>query len=153
MVARDHRRPEKGTSMQWESTRTPRRQVVVGAGLGLATVAIAGCGAHDAKPSEESTAGPGGGDEPLATTADVPVGSGVVVGDTVVTQPTAGTFTGLSSTCTHAGCKVSEVVDGEIVCPCHGSRFRLDGSVAKGPATQPLASRPVTVKGADIFAG
>jgi Rieske Fe-S protein len=142
--------------MQFDPTRTPRRQVVLGAGLGFAGVAVTACSTYGAKPPEESTAAPAGGeptDQPLAKTDDVPVGSGVIVGDTVITQPTAGTFTGLSSTCTHAGCKVTEVVDGEIVCPCHGSRFRLDGSVAKGPATKPLAGAPVTVKGQEIFAG
>lgn len=142
--------------MELDSTRTPRRQVVLGAGLGLAAVAVAACSSPGAEPAEESPSAPadsGAATAPLAKTADVPVGSGVIVGDTVVTQPTAGTFTGLSSTCTHAGCKVSEVVDGEIVCPCHGSRFHLDGSVAKGPAAKPLASSPVTVKGGEIFAG
>ena len=78
---------------------------------------------------------PGGA---IAKTADVPVGSGVIVDDIVVTQPTAGVFKGFSSTCTHKGCAVNKVADGTIDCPCHGSKFNLDGSVAKGPATAPL---------------
>ncbi|MDT5112804.1 MAG: hypothetical protein QOE20_4694, partial [Mycobacterium sp.] len=89
----------------------------------------------------------------LAKTADVPVGGGVIAGDTVVTQPTAGVFKGLSSICTHAGCNVSEIVDGTIDCPCHGSKFNLDGTVAKGPATKPLEAKAITVQGDSIVAG
>jgi nitrite reductase/ring-hydroxylating ferredoxin subunit len=40
--------------------------------------------------------------------------------------------------CTHLGCRISQVADGLIACPCHGSKFRPDGSVASGPATRPL---------------
>ncbi|MGA8636153.1 MAG: Rieske (2Fe-2S) protein, partial [Candidatus Dormiibacterota bacterium] len=42
--------------------------------------------------------------------------------------------------CTHAGGPLNEgtVEDGEVVCPWHGSRFRLsDGAVLGGPATFP----------------
>ena len=82
-----------------------------------------------------------------------PVGSGVIVGEVVVTQAVAGDFKCFSSTCTHAGCAVNEVVDGTINCPCHGSKFNLDGSVAHGPATKPLESKVVTVQGDSIVAG
>ena len=71
----------------------------------------------------------------------------------VITQPTAGDFKGFSATCTHAGCTVNEVVDGTINCPCHGSKFNLDGSVANGPATKPLASEAVSVQGNSIVLG
>ncbi len=45
----------------------------------------------------------------------------------------------VSSTCTHMGCLVSfNDVEREWECPCHGSRFGLDGSVLQGPATTAL---------------
>ena len=41
--------------------------------------------------------------------------------------------------CTHMGCTVSYDKDtGQIACPCHGSRYALDGSVTRGPAKRPL---------------
>jgi cytochrome b6-f complex iron-sulfur subunit len=48
-------------------------------------------------------------------------------------------FRALSSVCTHLGC-VTRYQPGEetIACPCHGSRFSLDGEVLSGPAPRPL---------------
>ena len=48
---------------------------------------------------------------------------------TSYSQPSQGAFNGLSAICTHQGCTVSKVADGTIDCPCHGSKFNLDGSV------------------------
>lgn len=66
----------------------------------------------------------------------------------MVTQPERGRFKAFSAICTHQQCLVSEVADGTINCPCHGSRFRVaDGSVAHGPATRPLPEERITVDG------
>lgn len=44
----------------------------------------------------------------------------------------------LSSRCTHLGCQIHTVENDELVCPCHGSRFTLDGTCLKGPAKESL---------------
>jgi nitrite reductase/ring-hydroxylating ferredoxin subunit len=142
-----------------------RQKVLIGAGLGLITAVVAACSTYGKKnegssESSATTAAPsasGGTAAPaakaLAKTSDVPVGSGVIVGEIVVTQPSAGMFKGFSAKCTHKGCMVDKVADGTIDCPCHGSKFNLDGTVAKGPAQEPLESENISVQGDSIVLG
>jgi Rieske Fe-S protein len=47
-----------------------------------------------------------------------------------------------SSKCPHLGCRISRTEGRELVCPCHGSRFDLQGNVVHGPATRGLRSLP-----------
>nr|WP_280726486.1 Rieske (2Fe-2S) protein [Kitasatospora sp. MAA4] len=70
-------------------------------------------------------------------------------GDAVyIVQPTAGQYCGLSSICTHAGCTVDPPKNGQLSCPCHGSRFDAGtGAVLNGPAVKPLPKYTVTKDG------
>jgi len=43
----------------------------------------------------------------------------------------------ISAVCTHLGCVVSKDHNG-FVCPCHGSRYGLDGKIEKGAAPKDL---------------
>ena len=47
-------------------------------------------------------------------------------------------FTALSLVCTHIGCTVEKTAEG-FSCPCHGSRYDLQGKVVRGPASESLA--------------
>ncbi|MFK0044190.1 Rieske (2Fe-2S) protein [Streptomyces sp. NPDC090741] len=152
---------------------TTRRRTVLAAGAAtLAGTVLSGCGSDggteaaadnaagtapgdvQAQPSAGAAAGgAGGGGQALAQTSDIPVGGGKVFKDqkVVVTQPMAGQFKAFSATCTHQGCSVATVKDGNIVCPCHQSLFKIsDGTVAGGPATRPLAAAKIAVEGDKI---
>lgn len=103
-------------------------------------------------PAQTQTPSPAGAPGVIAL-ADVPVGGGVVIAAEmiVVTQPAAGDVKAFGSTCTHQGCQVAEVADGEIKCPCHGSRYSIeDGSVVSGPAPEPLPAVGVAVEGDQV---
>jgi Rieske Fe-S protein len=42
--------------------------------------------------------------------------------------------------CSHLGCSIALNADAKTFdCPCHGSRFHLDGTVLHGPAADPLS--------------
>jgi Rieske Fe-S protein len=152
--------------MNLDEIKHPRRNVIAGAGLGLAATALTACSTYGKQPAASSAssapapapAAPGSPGAPapaaaLAKTADVPVGSGVILDDIVLTQPTAGVFKGFSSVCTHAGCNVSKIENGTIDCPCHGSKFSLEGAVVHGPAKDPLEAKAVSVQGDSIVVG
>ncbi|WP_055529608.1 Rieske (2Fe-2S) protein [Streptomyces graminilatus] len=137
-----------------------RRTVIAAAGAAGLAASLTACGSEDDSSSptapEQGKAAPGPADAggiPLAKTSDIPEGGGKIFKDegVVVTQPKAGEFKAFSSKCTHAGCAVSGITNGVITCPCHKSEFSVaDGSVKKGPATQPLPAASIKVSGDSI---
>lgn len=138
-----------------------RRTVLALGGGAAAAVVLAACSSGDpagseaSSGSEASTAG-GATGEALATVDQIPVGGGVVIPDPaiVVTQPESSVYKAFTAICPHQGCLVDEVVDNEIICPCHGSRFSaVDGAVLVGPATEGLAPEPIVVQGTEITLG
>lgn len=159
------------------SSLSRRRALSGAATLGVGVPLLAACGGGDdgaakdpasapatdppstaSSPTATETAagtpssggGSGGG---LVAAGDVPVGGGVIVKDAelVVTQPAAGEFKAFSAICTHQGCLVGSVSDGQIHCPCHGSSFSIsDGAPQGGPAQSPLSEVAVTVAGDEV---
>jgi glycine/D-amino acid oxidase-like deaminating enzyme/nitrite reductase/ring-hydroxylating ferredoxin subunit len=53
-----------------------------------------------------------------------------------------GTLTAVSPECTHVGCLVAfNTAERTWDCPCHGSRYTIDGAVIQGPALRDLEPR------------
>jgi Rieske Fe-S protein len=132
-----------------------RRDVVRGTALGaVALPLLVACGGGGSGSAGSGGSKPSG---PVEVPVDqVPVAGGKVVQDAqvVVTQPTKGEFKAFSAVCTHQGCLVSEVTNGQIVCPCHGSTFSIqDGSVTGGPAPKPLPEAQAAVKNGQVVIG
>lgn len=122
-----------------------RRTVLSAAVISAAAAPLAACGKTAEAPTTD-TRTPG---QALAATTDIPVGGAKIVDGTLISQPSAGMFTGFRARCTHAGCALA--IKGDSAdCPCHGSRFAFDGSVTRGPATEPLTPRPVALQGTEI---
>jgi Rieske Fe-S protein len=127
-----------------------RAGVVTAAAAGVAVLAACGGGGSDTPAATPAA------DGSLAKVADIPVGGALSVtsgGDKLLlVQATAGEVTAYSSICPHQGCTVVPG-NGELDCPCHGSRFDLTGAVLAGPATEGLSPFDVHVDGGAVFAG
>jgi cytochrome b6-f complex iron-sulfur subunit len=73
---------------------------------------------------------------------------GSVVSNGIVIIALASSFTALSQTCTHQGCKVNyDESSNNLVCPCHGGTYNIDGKVIAGPPPSPLKKYTVTKNG------
>lgn len=153
-----------------DSQPLARRAVLVTGGALGAAVALAACGssgegsaasstagaADSATPESPASSGAAPTGEVLGPVDEVAVGSGVVYDGpkVVVTQPVEGDVRGFTAVCPHQGCLVTEVVNNEILCPCHGSLFSAeDGAVLVGPATSGLASVDVQVVDDQVVLG
>ncbi|MDH6110936.1 thiosulfate dehydrogenase [quinone] large subunit [Kitasatospora sp. MAP12-15] len=157
------RRAERDRQRGLTEKEVRRRTVLDG---GIAAVALGGAGLlagsltatyirRKPKAAAAGSAPTGaGGSKVSVAVADVPVGGSATVkdpssGDAVyIVQPTTGQYCGLSSVCTHAGCTVDPPKNGQLSCPCHGSRFdAATGAVLNGPAVKPLPKYTVTKDG------
>lgn len=57
-----------------------------------------------------------------------------------------GGFLALYQRCTHLGCSVPwDQSEGAFVCPCHSSKFTVEGEVMNPPAPLPLEIFPITI--------
>lgn len=88
--------------------------------------------------------------------SEVPATGGIEVraGDTEVALfRDAGTIRAIAERCTHRGGPLheSDVTDGQVECPWHGSVFDLrDGSLVRGPATAPQQSFETRVRSGKV---
>ena len=138
--------PELDAMLEDEETPQSRRDFFVRIGLGACAVAAAGSGMITLdylKPKvlfEPSTSSAAGSPNDYS--------DGVVRFNKekkayVIGAP--GGVYALSAVCTHLGCITRFRSDDRMIaCPCHGSRFDLEGNVVHGPAPRPLPWLDVT---------
>jgi len=101
-------------------------------------------GAPSRKPKKDATVT----GTVLGAASEIPVGGGKIykAAKVVVTQPARGRYRAFSAVCTHVGCIMSEVANGTIDCPCHGSEFKITtGAVVTGPAPAPLPKKQIKI--------
>jgi cytochrome b6-f complex iron-sulfur subunit len=76
------------------------------------------------------------------------IGGFVYAGNIMIFRTGENTYLALSKICTHQGCTVAYVhADGDVLCPCHSSRFTTTGTVVNGPATSSLKKYTVQKNG------
>src|SRR5436190_2391629 len=71
----------------------------------------------------------------------------------LINRAAAGQFFALNSRCMHQSCVVPPFsgAAGASVCPCHGSRYAIDGTVIGPPSTQSLTKFRVSFDGIDLL--
>ncbi len=85
-----------------------------------------------------------------AAATDVPAGGALLFRtERVALMRDDSGFYALSLICTHLGCTVT-VTEDVLSCPCHGSRFDLQGKVLTGPADRALVRMKVEENGERI---
>lgn len=62
-----------------------------------------------------------------------------------------GILRAFSSVCPHRECDVKGFENAQLVCPCHGSRFDLQGNVLRGPARENLRALTVHQQGNTVL--
>lgn len=126
---------------------TRREFLAAGAAAGCAAL----CGCATLNPAPTYDAAPDG-TLPLPTELEQEGAQVKVrlpgVDDTLLVWRTGTTLAAASVLCTHLGCEVTYAPAANTLdCPCHGSRFRTDGSVLRGPARRPLRTYRATLRG------
>ncbi|MFZ5775622.1 MAG: ubiquinol-cytochrome c reductase iron-sulfur subunit [Thermodesulfobacteriota bacterium] len=82
----------------------------------------------------------------LVTVAKPVTGAGFLVEHDFILFVDGHTPLAVSRKCTHLGCRLNfQEKEGQLVCPCHQSRFSKDGVRLAGPARKNLPRFDVTV--------
>jgi cytochrome b6-f complex iron-sulfur subunit len=143
-----------------------RRNFLTWVGVGSVAsslpVAIAACSSNtieseSAKTSTQTAASSGRTDgfKSVGTLSELESNAGQILnkefsaGPVLVIRNPAepNTLSAVNPTCTHQGCIVGwQAEQKAFVCPCHASKFDINGKVNNGPATKPLPTYEVKVE-------
>jgi Rieske Fe-S protein len=74
------------------------------------------------------------------------LGNGIFFFERFILVKAKGSLKVFSNRCTHAGCRINQEIAGQLVCPCHGSRYEAaTGKVVQGPAGIALSKIPYAI--------
>ncbi|MFG2992542.1 Rieske (2Fe-2S) protein [Streptomyces sp. NPDC048257] len=136
--------------------QSPARRTVLRGAAALAGATGAGVTLAACSTATNSGAGTPTAPVDLGAAADVPVGGAKLYREEklLISCPAEGQYKAFSAQCTHAGCVLDKIVEGQGNCPCHGSRFDVTtGKVLRGPASDPLPAVPVRAENGKLVAG
>jgi len=74
---------------------------------------------------------------PIRLPLDLP--QGVTFHEDIIVNREGNRYRTMSARCSHLGCIVDRRQGDKLVCPCHGSKYSMNGRVLSGPATHDLA--------------
>ncbi len=82
--------------------------------------------------------------EPVVTKLNAAkIGNGIFFFELFILVKSDTSLKVFSNRCTHAGCRINQEIAGQLVCPCHGSRYEAaTGKVVQGPAGIALSKIP-----------
>ncbi|MFC2106951.1 ubiquinol-cytochrome c reductase iron-sulfur subunit [Bacteroidota bacterium] len=66
------------------------------------------------------------------------ISEGFNIFDKVIVVKSGNKLEVFSSSCTHLGCAINRIDKDTLVCPCHGSRYDINGNPVKGPSVKAL---------------
>ena len=75
-------------------------------------------------------------------------GGSININNIIIIRTGSSSYNALSAVCTHQGCTVSyEASYNELICPCHGGTYDINGNVVSGPPPSALYKYTVTQSG------
>jgi cytochrome b6-f complex iron-sulfur subunit len=114
---------------------------------GLALLEIGGLALAYVQPRQVE--GEFGGQIKAGNVEDFPPGSvsHIPNGRFYLVRLADGGFLALYQRCTHLGCNVPwDQPQGAFICPCHNSKFTIEGEVVNPPAPRPLDLFPISIQ-------
>lgn len=143
-----------------------RRNFLTWVGVGWVAsslpVAIAACSSNTIEPESAKTSTQAAassrrtdGFESVGTLSELESNAGQILNKEFTAGPVLvirnpadpNTLSAVNPSCTHQGCIVGwQPEQKAFVCPCHASKFDINGKVNNGPATKPLPTYEVKIE-------